>query len=42
MKILSEGADLFNVDGQKVKQLDRKTDRHDEANSRSLQSCERT
>jgi hypothetical protein len=33
MKIRPVGAELFNADGQ--------TDRHDEANSRFLQFCER-
>ena len=37
MKILSVGADLFQAD----KRMDRRTDRHDKANSRFSQFCER-
>jgi hypothetical protein len=33
-------AKLFNADGRTEGQMDRQTDRHDEANSRVLQFCE--
>jgi hypothetical protein len=37
MKIRPVEADLFHAKGQ----TDRRTDRHDKANSRSTQNCER-
>jgi hypothetical protein len=37
MKIRQMGAELLHAEGRK----DGRTDRHDEANSRFLQSCER-
>jgi len=37
MKIRPVGVDLFHANGQ----TDRKTDRHNEANSRFLENCER-
>jgi hypothetical protein len=39
MEICALGAELFHADGRKDRQ--RETDRHDEANNRFLQFCER-
>jgi len=40
MKIRPVGAELFHVDGQTLRQIDGRTDRQDEANSRFPKFCE--
>jgi len=41
MKIRPVGSELLHAGGQTDGQTDRQTGRHDEANSRFSQSCER-